>query len=309
MPKNILITGANAGLGKESARQFAMQDGAEKIYLGVRNLERGHAAKVELEESTGKFIFEVFLIDVSNITSAKQAAKNLKEPIDALVLNAGGIGGKTPLAKNRYGVMDIVAHNLIGHATLVDALIAEEKLAGVVIYAGSEAARGIKKFGIARPSLKTHSTEELQAVLNGSYFNEGPDPMTVYAYVKQVAALWMSAMARKYPRIRFVTVSPGGTTGTDAAKNANVMFKFLMRTAPGKALGRMLGLTHDLSEGAKRYVDVVNDESYKTGHFYASNDPKAAIGGLSDQAEFYDIFNNTQYQDNADNALHSFLSN
>ena len=58
MIKSVLITGANAGLGKEAARQIALQDGIEKIYLGARNEAKAKAAQHELEEATGKSIFE-----------------------------------------------------------------------------------------------------------------------------------------------------------------------------------------------------------------------------------------------------------
>ena len=45
--KSILITGANAGLGKESTRQFVLQEGVERIYLGCRNLYKASDAKRE----------------------------------------------------------------------------------------------------------------------------------------------------------------------------------------------------------------------------------------------------------------------
>ncbi len=66
MIKSVLITGANGGLGKDCARQLALQSGTEKIYLGCRNEEKAKAAKQKLEESTGKSIFDILLIDVSN---------------------------------------------------------------------------------------------------------------------------------------------------------------------------------------------------------------------------------------------------
>ncbi|MEM8862488.1 MAG: SDR family NAD(P)-dependent oxidoreductase, partial [Chloroflexota bacterium] len=94
MIKSVLITGANAGLGKESARQLALQDGIEKIYLACRNEEKAQVAKRELEEATGKSIFEIVIVDVSNLESVRAAVAALTEPIDALVMNAGGTGGK-----------------------------------------------------------------------------------------------------------------------------------------------------------------------------------------------------------------------
>jgi len=57
--KSILITGANGGLGKESARQLALIKGTEKIYLACRNLDKAQDAKRSLENSTGKKIFEI----------------------------------------------------------------------------------------------------------------------------------------------------------------------------------------------------------------------------------------------------------
>ena len=308
MSKKIFITGANAGLGKESARQFAQNKGTEKIFLGVRNLKKGESAKKELEEATGRKIFEVVEIDVSSIASAKQAAKKLPTPVDTLVLNAGGIGGKTPMAITGDGVTDIVAINILGRVALVEELIKEKKLTGVVVYAGSEVARGAKKFGLSAPELKNYSEEEFKSVLNGTYFKPGTDPMVVYAYVKQLATFWISSIAKKYPEIRFVTVSPGATTGTEAAKEANIMFRFLMLTSVGKALGGVLGLTHDLSVGAKRYVDVAEDDSFKSGRFYASDNKTGAVGKLTDQGKFSSIFYDDLKQKNAHSALNSFVA-
>jgi len=64
MIKTIMITGANSGLGKDAARQFALQDGVEKIYLACRNEQSAKDAKSELEKLTGRKIFEIILVDV-----------------------------------------------------------------------------------------------------------------------------------------------------------------------------------------------------------------------------------------------------
>ncbi len=57
MTESILITGANAGLGKETARQFALKKETKKVILFCRNQARAEAATKDLEEKTGKKIF------------------------------------------------------------------------------------------------------------------------------------------------------------------------------------------------------------------------------------------------------------
>ena len=49
MNKSILITGANVGLGKETARQLATKNETEKIILACRNPKKAEEAKKDLE--------------------------------------------------------------------------------------------------------------------------------------------------------------------------------------------------------------------------------------------------------------------
>ena len=93
--QSILITGANAGLGRECARQLALLDGVRKIYLGCRNETKALGAKVALVVETGREIFEIVLLDVTDLASVRAAVAKLDSPIDAVVLNAGGSGGTT----------------------------------------------------------------------------------------------------------------------------------------------------------------------------------------------------------------------
>ena len=95
MNESILITGANIGLGKETARQLAMKRETKKVILFCRNLAKAEAAKKDLEEKTGKKIFEIIIGDVADANSVRKAVEKIKEPIDAMILNAGGMVGKT----------------------------------------------------------------------------------------------------------------------------------------------------------------------------------------------------------------------
>jgi len=305
MMKSILITGANGGLGKECARQLALQAGTERIYLACRNEERAKAAKLALEESTGKSVFEIVLMDVSNLNSVRSAVESLDEPVEALVMNAGGMGGKKFGDKTVDGVLQLFAVNVLGHVVLAEELLKAKKLTKMALYAGSEAARGVPKMGMKRPELKTSSVNEFESICDGSFFGKKIDPMVAYGPVKYMAALWMSSIARKYPDIRFVTMSPGGTSGTGVMNDLPPFMKFMF-THVGLRLMPMFGLMHKLEEGAKRYVDGLNDESYKSGVFYGSK-KSVLTGPTIDQGTIFDDLNNKTFQDNANEAIHRFI--
>ena len=227
--KTILITGANAGIGLEAARQLALHTGIDKIYLGCRNLERANDAKAKLVKTTGRDIFEVVIFDASDSASAKNAAKGLSSPIDAVVLNAGGTGGPTPHKLTDDGVTNIFAANVLGHVVLVEELIKRQLITSTILYAGSETARGIPKMGIAKPELQTSSEEEFASIADGSKFGANSDPLDIYGTIKLTGTLWMASMSREYPHLRFVTMSPGGTTGTNGMDNLPFLKKLFFK--------------------------------------------------------------------------------
>ena len=303
--KRILITGANSGLGKECARKLALQGGVEKIYLACRNEDKANAAKQDLENTTGKSVFETVQMDVSDLASVKQAIISITEPLDALVMNAGGLGGTEFLKKTEDGVSQIFAMNVLGHVFLAEELVAQSKLTGVAVYIGSEAARGAPKMGIEQPTLKSGSVEEFTTICDGTSFRLDTDPMPAYAHVKLIAAMWMSSMARKHPDIRFVTVTPGHTEGTNVLESLPPFKKFIFKNI-GFLILPLLGMAHGLKDGCQRYLDVLNDSQYRSGVFYGS---KASVltGPLIDQSTIFETLNNQAFQDNAYEAIHTFL--
>ncbi len=303
--KSVLITGANAGLGKESARQIALLESTERVYLGCRNMERAEAAKVELTEATGRSVFEILQIDVMDMDSVRAAVRALPEPLDGLVMNAGGVGGPTPSAKTKDGSTHVFAVNVLGHALLVDELIAAGKLEKVAVYSGSEASRGVKKFRMKRPTFETSSTDELASLIDGGWLGGEYTAMAAYAGSKYVAALWIGSMARRHPSIRFVTMSPGGTSGTAGTEGMQGIQAILMKYI-GIPLMVAFGLMHDVETGAARYVDALTDERYESGVFYGSA-ADATIGNVVDQATICADLAKQDFQDNAYEAIHRFL--
>ncbi len=170
MNESILITGANIGLGKETARQLALKKETKKVILFCRNQVKAEEAKKDLEEKTGKKIFEIIIGDVSDANSVRKAVEKIKEPIDAVILNAGGVVGKTAAKLTPSGMNELAATNILGHVILVEELIKHDKLKKAVLSVSAEAVPGVKMLGMKPVSMKTSSVDEFAAVLDGSYF-------------------------------------------------------------------------------------------------------------------------------------------
>src|SRR5437764_14459440 len=117
-----------------------------------------------------------------------------------------------------------------------------------------------------RPSFVSTSGDELATVIDGSYFAAGKaDFNLAFGQAKYIGALWMGYLARQYPDRRFITVSPGNTSGTQAPNNLALPLRIA-----AKYVMPALGLAHKLDVGAKRLVDGVTDSTLSTGGFYAS---------------------------------------
>jgi NAD(P)-dependent dehydrogenase (short-subunit alcohol dehydrogenase family) len=300
--KTVLITGANAGIGKDVARQLALRPEMARIYLACRNQDRATTAKAELEAATGRPIFDIILMDVADLGSVRAGLAAINGSLDALVMNAGVIGGKTPMDLTADGVTTLFATNVLGHVVLLEGLLAEDRLGEVAVFAGSEAARGIPKLRMKRPSFVSTSADELATVIDGSYFaGRKADPNLAFGQVKYIGALWMAYLARQYPDRRLITVSPGNTTGTQAADGLALPLRIA-----AKYVMPHLGISHKLDVGARRLVDGVTDPTLSSGVFYASA-ANTMTGPLVDQADIFPDLANLSFQDHANEAIHRFI--
>jgi NAD(P)-dependent dehydrogenase (short-subunit alcohol dehydrogenase family) len=117
----VLITGANKGIGLETARQLAKA--GYHIFLGCRDKQRGDEA-VSLLHNEGLTDVELVLIDVVNEQSVQQAYDELAKRIDhldVLINNAGILGDYAQPATNTSVDIfrEVFEVNLFGVARVV----------------------------------------------------------------------------------------------------------------------------------------------------------------------------------------------
>eukprot|EP01103_Thecamoeba_quadrilineata_P008259 TRINITY_DN18025_c0_g1_i1.p1 TRINITY_DN18025_c0_g1~~TRINITY_DN18025_c0_g1_i1.p1 ORF type:complete len:332 (-),score=68.90 TRINITY_DN18025_c0_g1_i1:113-1084(-) len=103
--KHFLITGANSGIGRESALQLAKLGGT--VHLLCRNLERGEEARTQLISLTNNQNIFLHQLDVADLDSVRKFASEYLQsgnPIFALVHNAGALPTerKTTAQGNEY---------------------------------------------------------------------------------------------------------------------------------------------------------------------------------------------------------------
>ncbi|KAM3909973.1 dehydrogenase/reductase SDR family member 13-like, partial [Leptodactylus fuscus] len=88
--KTAIVTGANTGIGKQVALDFARRNG--RVILACRSRERGQKAVDEIKRETGNRNVVLSILDTSSMASVRAFAdRTLKEEkrLDILVNNAG----------------------------------------------------------------------------------------------------------------------------------------------------------------------------------------------------------------------------
>ncbi|KAF3008978.1 hypothetical protein E8E13_011498 [Curvularia kusanoi] len=89
--RNVIVTGATAGLGKEAAYKFAAL-GASKVIIAARDVQKGASTKSELAKRLGRDdqleVWELDMMSYDSVVAFAQLAQGL-DHLDIAILNAG----------------------------------------------------------------------------------------------------------------------------------------------------------------------------------------------------------------------------
>jgi NAD(P)-dependent dehydrogenase (short-subunit alcohol dehydrogenase family) len=121
--RDVVVTGANSGIGAAAAEQFAALGAT--VHLVVRNLERGEDARARISEATGSDHLYVHRCDVSSLESVRTAASELTSEIGqggiaALVHNAGMMTRERGRSEDGYELT--LATHVLGPLLLTELL-------------------------------------------------------------------------------------------------------------------------------------------------------------------------------------------
>jgi len=128
--KNVIVTGANTGIGKETARVLALANAT--VFLACRDQTKAETAAEEIRQSTGKDAahVRVLQLDLASFGSIKACAKTwyaLKLPLHLLINNAGIMA--CPPSKTADGFELQYGANHLGHFFLTNLLLPSLKAA------------------------------------------------------------------------------------------------------------------------------------------------------------------------------------
>ncbi|GGF47845.1 putative short-chain dehydrogenase/reductase [Marmoricola endophyticus] len=112
--RTFVVTGANSGLGLETARSLAAAGG--HVVLAVRDTAKGERAAAGLEGSS-----EVAELDLADLSSVRRFAESWDRPVDGLVNNAGIM--MVPHGYTADGFERQLGTNHLGHFALTNLLL------------------------------------------------------------------------------------------------------------------------------------------------------------------------------------------
>ncbi|MEO6083620.1 MAG: SDR family oxidoreductase [Umezawaea sp.] len=183
-----LITGANKGLGYETAR--CLVEAGHTVYVGARDTGRGQAAAARLG---ARFV----RIDVTDEDSVKAAAEFVREDagrLDILVNNAGILGSGKPVGEvTGADLQTTYETNVFGVVRVTHAFLPllQESDAPVVVNVGS---------GLGSLAVTTDPDRR-----------EFHVALLDYNSSKTALVMITLQYAKAFPAIRFNTVDPGYT--------------------------------------------------------------------------------------------------
>ncbi|KAL1793806.1 hypothetical protein ACET3X_007227 [Alternaria dauci] len=266
--KIILITGANSGIGKQTAIELAKHDPAQ-IWMTARNEQSGLDAVQDVKKIGPGVDVRFLQLDLTFFESIRGAAKIIlaeAASLDVLVLNAGIMGGPPGVTAEGYELA--FGTNHMGHALLLDMLTpllistADKSAAKprVVSISSRGHAFEVPSGGIAFSTLKSAQTH-----LSG---------VTRYTQSKLANVVYAREIARHHPLFISVAIHPEDVATqlfNKGVHGGGPEIAYLAREVAPR-----VGVS--LEEGVKNGLWAMTSDDVQSGRYY---EPVGVLGNGS----------------------------
>jgi len=231
--KNAIVTGANSGIGFHTALELG-RAGA-KVIIACRDKERGTKALKQLQIEAPEAIFQLELLDLSDLMSVRLFTKKYlasEEPLDILVNNAG-IMALPERELTVDGFEKQFGTNHLGHFALTGLLLpALQRSDAPRVVSVSSAAAAWGKI-------------ELDNLQSERFYK----PMQTYSQSKLANLAFMLELGRKYPWVTSVAAHPGATISNLQKHKYECLTKIIGQKAPQGALPSLRAAVDETNSG------------------------------------------------------------
>lgn len=282
--KTILVTGGNTGLGKQSIIELARHKPSE-IWLTSRDLNKGEAARRDIEGQVPGAVIRVLQLDLSSLDSVEAAAQEFRSRasrLDILMLNAG-LGGSPPgLTKDGYEIY--FGTNYLGHA-LLTGLLMDLLLQTAELQQNQDDDDKNSQNAMENPDVRVVVLTSIMmswAPPGGIQFDKLETPynevwstFTPYGQSKLANTLFARSLAKECPQLTVVAVHPGivKTGIEDKTAQYNAWARFMLPAASPFMLS--------VEEGVKNQLWAATSKDVVSGEFYT---PVGVLGSATELA-------------------------
>jgi NAD(P)-dependent dehydrogenase (short-subunit alcohol dehydrogenase family) len=226
-----LVTGANSGIGFETARALAGH-GAH-VVLGCRNEEKAQQAAAELRRGSGGASVAVLPLDLADLVSVRRAARQFGDDhdhLDLLVNNAGVMG--TPYRQTADGFELQMATNHLGHFALTGLLL-DQLLA-------AERARVVTVSSLMHRSGRVPFDDVAGEAIRNTWLNYGTSKLANLLFTAELSRR-LRTIDHPIDHTVLALAAHPGWTRSNLAGNGAAVGTGKIRAVVGRAAGRCLG--------------------------------------------------------------------
>ncbi|KAJ5970972.1 uncharacterized protein N7479_000890 [Penicillium vulpinum] len=199
--KVILVTGGNAGLGKETVFQLSKHN-PQKIFLGARSEAKADEAIKSLKSSVSNDVEIIWIpLDLMSGKSIKNAAEQVNthsSHLDILILNAGVMA--LPPGETEMGHEIQLGTNHTGHFYLTKLLLP------ILLNTAKQPGSDVRVVSLA--SVGHNFAPAFEKILDQEKLKK-VNTTARYGASKAANILFAAELARRYPSITSVSVHPG----------------------------------------------------------------------------------------------------